>query len=222
MLKLSLLLLLAVFNIMEFKAGETTLNAQNTNEMASYTMSVKDRSKNQLIQEVDKYIKSMAPDSKLSSSLLVEKCLYYDVDIVFVLAQAVIESHLGTKGVANTTNSVWNVGTYDNGKPIYKYKHPDDSIDPYLKLLRTKYLVSVNSKGDTLKKDVIKLIQDKGFKNINGHRYASAVTYESSLRTMMLKIDMNTSISFYQDVIKLEDHEIISNFGPQFYNLASI
>lgn len=181
-----------------------------------YVESVKTKMTSQLVKEVDNYIKKMAPTSTLTPELVVDKCLRYNVDIIFVLSQALLESHFGTKGKAARTNSVWNVGTYDNGKILYTYKTPDESLEPYLKLINEKYLINITTKGDTVYKDLHHLVEDRGYTNVNGYRFASAKGYENAMRKLMVKIDMETSISFYQDIIKLDDYQMLAYFNPNF------
>ena len=87
-------------------------------------------------------------------------------------AQGQLESHFGTEGIAAKTNMVWNVGAFDNksAEDIINDKnkntaisHPDKSIEPYIRLLYSTYLVD----GKTEKDMFIKYV-DK-----NGKRYAS-------------------------------------------------
>jgi hypothetical protein len=177
-----------------------------------YVESFQEKFRIKLIQEVQGYITKIAPDSKLTPEYLVSKCLDYDTDIVFVLSQALLESHFGTRGKAALTNSVWNVGTYDNGKILYSYETPDESIEPYLQLLKDKYLINITEKGDTIYKDLHHLVQDRGYINYQGKRFASARGYEDGLRKLMIKIDMETSISFYQDILSLERSQILAYF----------
>ena len=182
-------------------------------EEALYVQSVKNRMKSLLVGEVGRYIESMAPENELSPQYLVEKCLEYDTDIIFVLSQALLESHFGTKGKAAETNSVWNVGTYDDGQILYRYRTANESLEPYLKLVNDKYLIEVTARGDTIFKDLHHLVQDRGYTNYDGRRFASARGYENGMRKLMVQIDMRTSIAFYQDILKLEPHELVSLFG---------
>ena len=99
----------------------------------------------ELVKAVKHYIDSVAPTSSLNAYAVVDKCEQYDLDIKFVLAQGHLESHFGTTGMAAKTNSVFNVGAFDNatiseihGK--HKYKHPDYSIEPYMQLLYKNYI----------------------------------------------------------------------------------
>ena len=105
-----------------------------------------------LVENIDFMIQEVAPTSCMNGLSLLRGCEEYDVDIFFVLAQAQLESHYGTRGLAARTNSVFNVFAYDghdydrinkNGK----YQHPDLSIEPYLKLLKEKYLFTSHLKA---------------------------------------------------------------------------
>lgn len=151
-----------------------------------------------LVNEVDGYISSVANTSSLDGLVVVNKCLEYDIDICFVLAQGEQESHFGTAGLARKTNSVFNVFAFDghdyneiNNKG--KYAHPNDCVEPYLKLLRRDYLVDGKTEYDLLNKYV----------NKNGARYASAENYEKILFDKMNKIKSTTNIDgSYQELKK--------------------
>ena len=149
-----------------------------------------------LVIEVENYIKEYAPASALSALALVNLCGEYGVDVRLPLAQGHIESHFGTKGTASKTNSVWNVGAFDSysaDKQIrkgYGFKHPDYSIEPYLKLLTTRYLIEGKTEEELL----------DNFVDINGNRYASCEEYESKLRCKWNKME---SISEKYDLYKM-------------------
>ena len=185
------------------------------NPLDLYVSEVRDRFEERIIKEVETYIKKMAPESKLSADLLVEKCLEYNTDIIFVLAQGVLESHFGTKGLAEKTNSVWNVGAYDGQKPRNWYDSPDESLEPYLKLVNEKYLINITAQGDTIYKDLYHLVEDRGYTNYAGKRFASARGYENAMRKFMVRIDMETSIGFYQNVLSLSNEELLAYFAPR-------
>ena len=149
--------------------------------------------KSDLVEEVKDYIDSIAPTSSLNGYAVVELCEKYDLDIKFVLAQGQLESHFGTTGMAIKTNSVFNVGAYDkltieqiNGK--YKYKHPDHSIEPYMKLLYKDYITGSKTELDLMTKYV----------NKNGNRYSSNTNYERDMLNLYRKIDKETNISELQ------------------------
>lgn len=140
--------------------------------------------------EVDNYIKSIAPTSKLSGKDIVEKCLEYNIDIAFVLAQGQIESHYGTTGTARKTNSVFNVGAYDGhsankqNKNGFGFNNPNDSIEPYLILLANEYLVNGKTEYDLM----------NNYINYLGMRYASNNNYERMLKSIYNKIKKTTNI----------------------------
>ena len=129
-----------------------------------------------LVTSIDSVIRIVAPSTCMNGLAILKACEEYDIDLFFVLAQGQLESHFGTKGMAAKTNSVFNVFAYDghsyekiskNGK----YKHPDLSLEPYMKLLKSRYLVD----GKTEKDLMIKYV------DCNGKRYASDKNYEDSL-----------------------------------------
>lgn len=148
-----------------------------------------EHTKYELVMAVDKYIKDTAPTSCLNGITLVDKCLEYDIDICFTLAQGQVESHFGTKGMARKTNSVWNVGAYDGYAydsipPLGKYASPDASIEPYLVLIKEQYIGDSRTEYDLLNKYV----------SLKGKRFASAENYENTVRKQFTFIKNNTPI----------------------------
>jgi hypothetical protein len=95
--------------------------------------------------------------------------------------------------MAAKTNSVFNVGTYDNGTILYTYKDPNHSVEPYMRLLRTKYLVG---------KEISNLLNES-FVDINGKRYATNITYEEKLINICDKIEARTKID---SLIQVREH----------------
>lgn len=146
-----------------------------------------------LITEVDSYIKKIAPTSQLDGETVVSLCIKYDIDIIFVLAQGQAESHFGTAGTARKTNSVFNVGAYDGRsasmqiKKGFAFSHPNDSVEPYLLLLKDYYLVNKTT-NDLL----------HCYVNKYGQRYASSLQYEYYLRKIYDNIKKTTNIYNYQ------------------------
>lgn len=146
--------------------------------------------KTELANEVDSYIKQVAPTSLVTAEYLVTECHEYDVDIIFVLAQGTIESHFATKGIGGKINSIFNVCVYDNIKSgnkvnkSHRYGHPDESIEPYLQLLRESYLVNGKTEADML----------VNYVNLYGQRYASHPQYETQLASVMKRIKRTTKI----------------------------
>ena len=149
-----------------------------------------------LVNEVQNYITQVAPSSNLRGYAIVEECEKYGVDICFVLAQGEVESHFGTKGIASKLNCVFNVGVYDNKtveqvESQYRFDYPNESIEPYLKLLTTRYLVN---KLET------NLMQK--FVDVNGKRYATDPEYEVKVSSKYKYICENTKIQEYSDMMK--------------------
>lgn len=149
--------------------------------------------KSLLCDEVQKYINSVAPSSNLRGYAIVEECEKYNIDIKFVLAQGELESHFATKGIGGKLNNVFNIGVFD-GLTVnqiecnYKYDYPNQSIRPYLDLLKRNYLVN-KTEEDLLTK----------FVDINGNRYALDTHYESKLKDKYVYIKMHTSIDSLQN-----------------------
>lgn len=150
-----------------------------------------------LTREVQAYIDKVAPTSNVRGYAIVDECEKYNIDICFVLAQAEIESHFGTKGLGSKFNNVFNVDVHDKVKgkkdmnKKYIYQYPNESIEPYLQLLTNKYLVN-KLESDLLVKYV----------DINGSRYATDVDYEAKLRSKYNSIVDNTNIAKLQGMLR--------------------
>ena len=141
--------------------------------------------------EVQNYINSVAPNSNLRAYALVELCEKYKVDVKFALAQGEIESHFATTGLGAKICNVFNVGCDDDKSlaeidPKYKKKYPNESIEPYLKLITTRYLVG-KLEGDLM----------ENYVDVDGKRYASNPLYEEMMRTKYDYITKNTKIDEY-------------------------
>ena len=152
---------------------------------------------NNLVSEVDDYIDEISPSSKLDGKIVVDMCLKYNVDIIFVLAQGQIESHFGTTGTARKTNSVFNVGAFDGRssatqiKKGFGFEHPNESVEPYLKLLCNNYLVNGINVNNLM----------YNYVNKYGQRYASHIGYEKMIRSVYNKINKTTNIKYYQSLL---------------------
>lgn len=132
-----------------------------------------------LLQHIDSIIQSY--QSQLSPDNILYQAQKYDIDVHFLMAQGILESHLGTTGRSKRTHSVFGVGMYDD-KSILTYKHPDESVESYAKLLSEKYLDRKNGKG------VLQLMENGSFKSREGYRYASYPSYEQKLRYIYNKL----------------------------------
>ena len=157
-----------------------------------------DSIRSELVRQTNAYISQKFPKSKLTGEALVMACEKHDFDICFALAQAEIESGLGTAGKARRTNSPWNVGAWDGrsvqtmNKLGYGYSHPDQSIEPYIELVKTKYLGNKRTINDLMVR----------YTSLSGHRYASDPNYERSLRSTYRRICAKTTLRELQDSLK--------------------
>ena len=141
----------------------------------------------QRVNAVKKYMKAAAEnqgynpeDIKLSPEAMVLAAEENDFDLPFLLAQAHLESCFGLTPRARKTNSVFSVGCYDNGKNVCKYSTQDDSIVPYINLIKNDYLVD----GKTIEN----LLQKGKFVNAINKRYASDPYYEGKVKNIRNRI----------------------------------
>ena len=179
--------IIVICNVVLFVKDKTVHHDFEIDQLKEYELKYWE-TKAQLVDEVQNYINTVAPTSNLRACILVDACEKYNIEVKFALAQGEIESHFGTKGLASKTNSVWNVGAYDDHfyskiMGTYKYSHPNESIEPYLKLLYEKYLTNEVEEG---------LLRN--FVDHNGNRFASDKNYEERLRYKYKYISNNTQI----------------------------
>ena len=179
--------IIVICNVVLFFKDKTVHHNFEIDQLKEYELKYWE-TKAQLVDEVQNYINTVAPTSNLRACILVDACEKYNIEVKFALAQGEIESHFGTKGLASKTNSVWNVGAYDDHfyskiMGTYKYSHPNESIEPYLKLLYEKYLTNEVEEG---------LLRN--FVDHNGNRFASDKNYEERLKYKYKYIGNNTQI----------------------------
>ena len=179
--------IIVICNVVLFFRDKTVHHDFEIDQLKEYELKYWE-TKAQLVDEVQNYINTVAPTSNLRACILVDACEKYNIEVKFALAQGEIESHFGTKGLASKTNSVWNVGAYDDHfyskiMGTYKYSHPNESIEPYLKLLYEKYLTNEVEEG---------LLRN--FVDHNGNRFASDKNYEERLKYKYKYIGNNTQI----------------------------
>ena len=179
--------IIVICNVVLFVRDKTVHHDFEIDQLKEYELKYWE-TKAQLVDEVQNYINTVAPTSNLRACILVDACEKYNIEVKFALAQGEIESHFGTKGLAAKTNSVWNVGAYDDHfyskiMGTYKYSHPNESIEPYLKLLYEKYLTNEVEEG---------LLRN--FVDHNGNRFASDKNYEERLKYKYKYIGNNTQI----------------------------
>lgn len=159
--------------------------------------------RNQLAIEVDNYISSVAPKANIDAFLMIDLCSEYGVDIRFVLAQGHIESHFATKGTAARTLSIFNVGAYDGHSASrqrrngFGFSDPNESIEPYLQLITTEYMVDGKTESDLM----------KNYVNNLGMRYASNPRYESMLRSVYKRISNQPAFNIaYENYLESQNN----------------
>lgn len=154
--------------------------------------------KDSLVTQVDKYIQTVAPGSIVNGLVLVEQCEKYNIDLKFAMAQGTVESHWATQGIARKTNSIFNVHSFDgrSAQEIKRrglaYDHPDKSIEPYLQLLTSRYLVNDKTEEDMFVNYVDSL----------GQRYASNRNYEKLLFNAYQEIDQIADMGVYKEYLR--------------------
>lgn len=159
--------------------------------------------RDQLAIEVDNYISSVAPKANIDPYLMIDLCWEYGVDIRFVLAQGQIESHFATKGTAAKTLSIFNVGAYDGHSASrqrrngFGFSDPNESIEPYLQLITTEYMINGKTESDLM----------KNYVNNLGMRYASNPRYESMLRSVYKRISNRPAFSVaYENYLESQNN----------------
>ena len=116
----------------------------------------------------------------LDPEQLVKTCQDNDFSLPFTMAVAHLESCFGANDRAQRTNSVFSVGSYDNGKNICTYSDPNQSIQPFINLIKSDYISD--------KKDLDALLNPGNFVNGSGNRYAKRGNYESQVKSIMKRI----------------------------------
>lgn len=116
----------------------------------------------------------------LKPETLVKVAQQTGFDLPFMMAAAHLESCFGATPRAQKTNSVFSVGSYDNGKNAVTYANPNDSVEGYVDLLNSNYLVNGKTISD--------FMAPGGFVDKYGHRYASNKKYEAQLKSIRDRI----------------------------------
>lgn len=119
--------------------------------------------------------------TNLTPEAIVDICEENNFSIPFTMAIANLESCFGQTPRSKRTNSVFSVGSYDNGKNVCTYSTPDESIAPFINLIKKDYLQNG-------KKTLDDLLATNQFVNMNGHRYAKNPQYEGQIKSIMKRI----------------------------------
>ena len=161
-------------------------SAENNNENSKKQIdfeSERKRLRAQKIEEVENLMRFVAETNgrdpktiKLSAENIVNMCEKHNFSLPLLLAQAHLESHFGTTPRARRTNSVFSVGSYDDGRNVYKPSTQDESVENYILTIKKYYLAN---------KTLDELLSNGGFVNNRGQRYASDKKYEQKIRQTM-------------------------------------
>jgi hypothetical protein len=154
--------------------------------------------KDTLVDAIDSYIREIAPASVMNGLAFVNNCDEYNMDLFFVVAQAQVESSFATTGLGQKMNSAFNVKAYDGkgSKHMDKHSHPDESIEPYIKLLKNDYLYDVSTGETKTEMDLM-----NNYVNFEGKRYATNPEYERMMLSTYKKLTERYGI-LYDDYLK--------------------
>lgn len=119
--------------------------------------------------------------TKLTPEAIVDICEENNFSIPFTMAIANLESCFGQTPRSKRTNSVFSVGSYDNGKNVCTYSTPDESIAPFINLVKKDYLQNG-------KKTIDDILVTNQFVNMHGRRYAKNPKYEGQIKSIMNRI----------------------------------
>ena len=139
--------------------------------------------KNDLANEVDKYIKSVSKRSRMTGQTIVDKCLEYNYDIGLLMAQGHLETHFGA---ANKNLNVFGIKNK-------RYSHPDHAVDDYIRLMQSRYII--NRTPEQLIASNFKLENGKG-------HYAGHASYGKTIGKFRNRIMNETMI--YELFIKCQ------------------
>lgn len=119
--------------------------------------------------------------TKLTPEAIVDVCEENNFSIPFTMAVANLESCFGQTPRAKRTNSIFSVGSYDDGRDVCTFSTPNESIAHFIKTIKNDYLLNG-------KKNISDLLVPNQFVNMNGDRYAKNQKYESQVKSIMNRI----------------------------------
>ena len=165
---------------------DTTLTMiSDSNLFMNQLISPKDSIKNELIDEVERYIFGIAPRTKKGiPTSIVENGLFHDIDIMFMVAQTQIETSFGTLGAGRESSrrSLFGVA-------IKRYDNYDNAIEDYCRILKKSYLTKGRTEQHLM----------RNYTTTRGGRYAGNPNYEAELRKTYLSINRATKIKELQE-----------------------
>ena len=139
-----------------------------------------------LINEVGYYISRHAPRSKMSAEYIVDACLDKEFDITLLMAQGHLETHFATCG----SNNCFGIGTKK------RYKHPNESVDDYLDLMKRKYIIKRTTEQ--------LLASNVRMENSKSSYYSSQSSYGAKVKKIRDDIKKNTNIhELFNDLLEV-------------------
>lgn len=106
---------------------------------------------------------------------IVYYCEKHGFDLPLALAQAQQESHFGASPRAKRTKSMFSVGLYDDGRNVCTYDDMNQSIEPYIQLVKKNYLLN----GE---RTVDEILEPGQYYDYKGDRYAAGRNYEQRVK----------------------------------------
>ena len=175
-------------NKVEMCYNNDTIKLDSTMNLCQL-ISPKDSIKNELIDEVQRYIfKNFPRTHETIPNSIVENGLEHEIDICFMMAQTQLETQFGTLGAGRESSrrSLFGVA-------IRKYSNYDLAIKDYVALLKKSYLTRGRTEQHLM----------RNFTTIKGGRYAGNPTYEVELRKTYNDINKKTKIKYLQEKYKM-------------------
>ncbi|MCX7952652.1 MAG: glucosaminidase domain-containing protein [Deltaproteobacteria bacterium] len=138
--------------------------------------------------------------------VLLSFCERYNYDPTLLLAQAIAESHCGTRGRAVFTKNIFNVGNTDNGQNRY-FSSWEEGVVAYLELMKSSY-------GDTAEE-----VLASDFRRIDGGgRYATDPAYTQKIYNLVHKIRQHIDPKTTFDLASLRERYKDINNGTVTIN----
>ena len=122
----------------------------------------------------------------MSAEYIVDACLDSEFDITLLMAQGHLETHFATCG----SNNCFGIG---NKK---RYKHPNESVDDYLDLMKRKYIIKRTTEQ--------LLASNVRMENSKSSYYSSQSSYGAKVKKIRDDIKKNTNIhELFYDLLEV-------------------
>ena len=165
--------------------NNNTVKLDSIKSKKLYKINQKDSIKNELIDEVERYIFENYPETdKNIPTLIVNHGLEHNVDILFMMAQTQQETCYGTLGAGRKSSrrSLFGVA-------VRRYNNYENAVADYVKILKKSYLTNGRTEQHLLQRYVTS----------KGSRYAADRRYEITLKKTYNNISKQTKIKELQN-----------------------